>query len=502
MKLSEVAVGRPVFTTMMMAALLVLGLASYTELPIDLMPDIEFPYSVIQTVYPGASAETVESEVTSPLEDEVNLISGIRHIESRSLEGYSLVIIEFELERDAAEATQEVREKVAGIRSDLPDDIEEPMVLNFDPTAYPIMSLAVSGDRTPRDLTTLAKDVVKERLQTISGVGGVALVGGHEREILLALDLDRMETFGVAAADVRKAVDAARGIAIPVDREIIHVIPQEYSVDDQTGIKDPIGMSGVRLEVEAHIVTASVTTARNIYRALERCGLDADHIVLESLALSEAILTDDEAEHGVVVVDLGGELTNISIFHDGAIRHTAVVPLGGRNVTNDIAIGLRTTVEQAESLKIAHGAALASQVDPEEMIPVESAAGHEAKEISRNVLASIIEPRMEEILALVIRELRRADVDYMLAGGVVLTGGGSLLPGTIALAEQLLDIPVRPGQIRGFTSIPDEMNNACFATAHGLLLYGFHNEPELAGTARGKVRGLLKKFEKWISNKF
>ncbi|HPM37414.1 MAG TPA: efflux RND transporter permease subunit [candidate division Zixibacteria bacterium] len=227
MKLSEVAVGRPVFTTMMMAALLVLGLASYTELPIDLMPDIEFPYSVIQTVYPGASAETVESEVTSPLEDEVNLISGIRHIESRSLEGYSLVIIEFELERDAAEATQEVREKVAGIRSDLPDDIEEPMVLNFDPTAFPIMSLAVSGDRTPRDLTTLAKDVVKERLQTISGVGGVALVGGHEREILLALDLDRMETFGVAAADVRKAV-AEANMEIPGGRIDEHA--REYLV--------------------------------------------------------------------------------------------------------------------------------------------------------------------------------------------------------------------------------------------------------------------------------
>lgn len=306
----------------------------------------------------------------------------------------------------------------------------------------------------------------------------------------------------ITAADVQKAIDAARTVAIPVDREIIHVIPQEFAVDDQTAVKDPIGMSGVRLEVEAHIVTASVTTARNVYRALERCALDAEHIVLESLALSEALLTTEETHNGVVIVDIGGELTNISIFHDGAIRHTAVVPLGGRNVTNDIAIGLRTTVEQAESLKIAHGAAMASMVDAEEMILVESAAGREPKEISRNVLASIIEPRMEEIFSLVIRELRRAEVDDMLASGMIITGGGSLLPGTVTLAEQMLDMPVRPRPIRGFDSIPEELNNACYATAHGLLAYGFRNEPEQAGTTKGKVRGILKRFERWISNQF
>jgi cell division protein FtsA len=331
----------------------------------------------------------------------------------------------------------------------------------------------------------------------------VGIAGEHIRSInshgVIAVNRADNE---ITMADVQKAVDAARTVSIPVDREIIHVIPQEYAVDDQTGIKDPIGMSGVRLEVEAHIVTASVTTARNIYRALERCALDADHIVLESLALSEALLTPEETRNGVVVVDIGGELTNISIFHDGAIRHTATVPLGGRNVTNDIAIGLRTTVEQAESLKLAHGAALASMVDAEEMIQVESAAGGGPKEISRNVLASIIEPRMEEILALVIRELRRAEVEDILASGMVITGGGSRLAGTIELAEQMLDMPVRLATIRGFDNIPDELNNACYATAHGLLVYGFHNEPEATSTTSGKVRGMLKRFERWISNQF
>ena len=330
----------------------------------------------------------------------------------------------------------------------------------------------------------------------------VGIAGEHIRSInshgVVAVSRADSE---ITAADVKKAVDAARTVAIPVDREIIHVIPQDYSVDDQSDIKDPVGMSGVRLEVEAHIVTASVTTARNLYRALERCNLDVDHIVLESLAMAESLLTEEEAEIGVVVVDIGGDLTNISVFHDGAIRHTAVVSLGGRNVTSDIAIGLRTTVDKAERLKIGHGAALAAMVDPEEMVTVSSAAGREPREISRNVLASIIEPRMEEILSLVIREIKRADVADMLTGGMVFTGGGALLPGAVNLAEQMLDMPVRMGSIRGFESVPDGLNNSCYATAHGLLAYGFQNEPVRLSSG-GTVRGFLKKFEKWISKQF
>lgn len=227
MKLSEVAVKRPVFTTMMIAALLVLGLFSYLELPVDLFPDVEFPFTTVQTVYPGASAETVESEVTTKLEDAVNEISGIRHIESRSMEGYSLVIMEFELGRDAQVATQEVREKVAGVRGELPDDIDEPIVQNYDPSSQPIMSLAVSGDRPAREITTLAKDVVQERLQTVSGVGSVTLVGGRDREILVALDPRRMESYGISAADVRGAV-AAANMEIPGGR--VDEASREYLV--------------------------------------------------------------------------------------------------------------------------------------------------------------------------------------------------------------------------------------------------------------------------------
>ena len=304
----------------------------------------------------------------------------------------------------------------------------------------------------------------------------------------------------ITQADVNKALEAARTVAIPVDREIIHVIPQSFSVDDQTGIKDPIGMSGVRLEVEAHLVTASVATARNIYRALERCHLEVDHIVLEALALEEIILTEGDLDSGVIIVDIGSELTNVSIFYDEAIRHTAVIPLGSKNVSNDIAIGLRTAVDQAESLKVGHGAALSSMVDAEEMITVESTTTRESREISRHVLASIIEPRMEEILTLVLHEIKKSNSSDQLTGGMVLSGGGAMMPGTEQLAEQMLDMPVRLGQMADLDHIPDELNNIRYATAHGLLLYGFRHEPIKGGNS-GKMRGFLRKFEKWITKK-
>ena len=330
----------------------------------------------------------------------------------------------------------------------------------------------------------------------------VGIAGEHIRSInshgVVAVNRSDNE---ITSADVKRAIEAAKTVAIPVDREIIHVVPQQFSVDDQTGIKDPVGMSGVRLEVEAHIVTASVTTAKNIFRALERCRLEVDHIVLEALALSEVILSENELDMGVIVVDLGGDITNISVFYNGAIRHTAVVSLGAKNVTSDIAIGLRTTVDHAEALKLSHGAALASLVDPEEMIAVRSASGRETKEISRSVLASIIEPRMEEILSLVIRELKRTGVGDVLTAGVVLTGGGALLSGTAELAEQMFDMSVRTAPIRGIEHTPDELNSVRYATAHGLLVYGFTNEPVIGGKI-GTGRRLIKKLENWISRQF
>ena len=305
----------------------------------------------------------------------------------------------------------------------------------------------------------------------------------------------------ITAADVKRAIDAARAVAIPVDREIIHVIPQDFSVDNQANVHDPVGLNGVRLEVEAHIVTASVTSARNIYRALERCRLGVDHMLFESLAIAEVIATPQEISAGCVLVDVGGDITNVSVFFDGAIRHTAVVGLGGRNVTSDIAIGLRLTVEQAEALKCSHGAALASTVDPGETISIPSAIDRNTRDISRHVLASIIEPRMEEIFSLIAKELKKSVRADQFAAGMILTGGGALLPGTIDLAEQIFDLPVRLGQVRSFASVPDDLCNSRFVTSLGLLQYAFKHEPEEV-SGRGAMNRMVRKIESWITRKF
>jgi cell division protein FtsA len=330
----------------------------------------------------------------------------------------------------------------------------------------------------------------------------VGIAGEHVRSINShgVVGVSRSDN-EVTAADVGKALEAARAVAIPVDREIIHVIPQEYSVDDESGLKDPIGMTGVRLEVEAHLVTASVTTARNIYRSLERCRVGVDHIVLEALGLSQVLLSEEEMAIGAVLIDIGGDITSIALFSDGAIRNSATISLGGRNVTNDIAIGLRTTLEQAEELKLIHGAAMASMVDPEEMVNVAGIAGRASRDISRNVLASIIEPRMEEIFSLAGRELKKMHRAESAAAGIVLTGGGCLLPGTVDLAEQMFDIPVRVGRISGFSHIPDELNSVKYATAFGLLFHGFAHEPQ-ASARFSSLSGWWRRLESWISSKF
>jgi cell division protein FtsA len=359
--------------------------------------------------------------------------------------------------------------------------------------------IVVDMDRTVKSIRKAIEDAEMVSGTEIDRVT-VGIAGEHVRSInshgVVAVSRTDNE---ITDSDVRKALEASRAIAIPVDREIIHVIPQAYSVDDQTGIKDPVGMSGVRLEVETHIVTASVTSAKNVYRALERCNLGVDHMVLESLALSHVLLTEDETEAGCVLVDIGGDITNASAFFDGAIRHTAVVPLGSKNVTNDIAIGLRTSVDHAEQLKLGHGSALASLVDASDMIEVPGVAGRPVKEISRHVLASIIEPRMEEIFSLVSRELKKVHRPDTFTSGMVLAGGGALLPGCVELAEQIFDMPVRLGEISGIAHVPEELDNVRFATGQGLLSYGFTNEP-VAG-AGGKLGGWLKRVEQWITRK-
>lgn len=361
--------------------------------------------------------------------------------------------------------------------------------------------VVVNMEKTVQSISRAVEDAeMMAGVHIDTAVAGIA--GDHIKSInsqgVIAVSRSDNE---IGEADVQKAIEAASAVAIPTDREIIHVLPQQYTIDEQAGIKNPIGMTGVRLEVEVHIVTAAVTSAKNIFRSLERCEIQVDHLVLQSLGASQATVSPEEQDMGVVVIDIGGDLTDVAVFFDGSIKHSGVVPLGGKNVTNDITIGLRTAVEQAERLKVVHGCALTSLVDAEEMIEVPGVAGKSPRSISRNVLASIIEPRMEEILSLAAREIKKANPPEALAAGVILTGGGSLLPGTVELAEQVLNMPVKMGMLSGIEGLPDNLATPEFATVVGLVNYGYRNGPGVKPRGGG-WRRLFKKMEDWFSDHF
>jgi len=280
----------------------------------------------------------------------------------------------------------------------------------------------------------------------------------------------------IGPADVERVVEAAKAIAIPMDREIIHVIPQEFIVDDQDGISDPVGMSGVRLEAEIHIITGAVTSAKNICRAIQRAGLKVHDLVLEPLASSHAVLGRDERDLGVALLDIGGGTTDVAVFFEGTIRHTAIIPCGGANVTNDLAIGLKTPIDKAEAIKLQHGCALAALVSSSQGVIVSGVGGRADREISRHILASMIEPRMEEILGLANREVKKNHFAELLGGGLVLTGGSSLMPGVIELAEQVFEMPVRIGAPNGLGGLSASVADPRFSTGVGLVLHAAHGE--------------------------
>lgn len=279
----------------------------------------------------------------------------------------------------------------------------------------------------------------------------------------------------IAPNDVKRVIDAASAVAIPMDREVIHIIPQEFIVDDQDGIKDPVGMSGVRLEGRVHIVTGAITSAQNIIKCANRAGLDVDDIVLEQLGSSEAVLTPEEKELGAAIIDIGGGTTDLVIFSNGAIKYTAVFALAGNHITNDISVGLRTPVDEAEKIKIRYGCALTSLVRKDETIKVPSVGGREPRVLSRQNLAEIIEPRVDEILTLVRDEWVKKGYENLLASGVILTGGSAILEGIPELAEQIFNLPVRRGTPIGIGGLVDLVNSPIYATGVGLVLYGSRN---------------------------
>ena len=299
-----------------------------------------------------------------------------------------------------------------------------------------------------------------------AGIAGSHIKGFNSHGIVAVKNKE------VTSKDVERVIDAARAVAIPMDREILHILPQEYMVDEQDGIREPIGMSGVRLEAKVHIVTGSVASAQNIVKSANRVGLNVADIVLEPIASAEAVLSAEEKELGVALIDIGGGTSDLTVFHAGAIKHTAVLPLGGNHLTNDIAAGLRTPSSSAEEIKRRYGATAARLVNPNETIEVPSTGGREPRIVSRQVLAEIIEPRVEEILTLIHRELVRSGFDEYLVGGVVLTGGSVLLDGMSEFAEGIFGLPVRIGFPTGVGGLVDVVNSPAYATGVGLVLYG------------------------------
>lgn len=288
----------------------------------------------------------------------------------------------------------------------------------------------------------------------------------------------------VREADVQRVIEAAKAVAIPLDREVLHVLPQEFVIDDQGGIKEPLGMAGTRLEAKVHIVTGAVSSAQNIIKCANRTGLNVADIVLQPLASSEACLTEDERELGVCLVDIGGGTTDIAIYSGGALVHTAVIALGGNNLTNDVAIGLRTPAHEAERIKQKYGCAFSSMVDRDEQIEVPSVGGRQPRVLGRSILCEILEPRVEEVFQMVHREIQRCGFQELLASGVVITGGSALLQGMPELADEIMGLQVRRGIPRGVGGLADVVKSPMYATGVGLVLYGARNQ----GSKHFKIR--------------
>src|SRR6187549_2943721 len=317
---------------------------------------------------------------------------------------------------------------------------------------------------------------------------GVIAVAGKNREI--------------TREDVRRAIDAAKAVSLPTGREILHVLPQDFVVDEQDGVGAPVGMTGARLEVNVHIVTGGSTATQNVVACANRAGISVADTVIEQLAASEAVLTPDEKELGVAIVDIGGGTTDLAIFERGSLWHTGVVGIGGDHFTNDIAVGLRTPIPDAEKLKRKCGCALSSIVDEDETMEVASVGGRKPRLMARRVLSEILQPRAEEIFHQVWDEIRRAGHEKSLNSGIVLTGGGAILEGMPEIAEQIFDLPVRRGLPVGVGGLADHVSSPVFATPVGLALYAHRNrtpEPARAGAGAfgrmaGRLRGIFKEF--------
>jgi cell division protein FtsA len=308
----------------------------------------------------------------------------------------------------------------------------------------------------------------------------------------------------VSQMDVDKVVETARAIALPADQQILHILTQEFIIDGQEDVREPLGMSGMKLEVKVHIVTGAVAAAQNIVKCIKRCGIEVTDLILQPLASSLAVLTEDEKELGVCLVDIGGGTTDIAVFKQGAIRHTAVVPIAGDQMTNDIAVAFRTPTQAAEDIKVKHGCALRQLADAREIIEVPGVDGRDAKQLSVQTLAEVLEPRVVELYELVLSELRRSGMEDMIASGIVITGGSAMMRGMMELGEEIFHTPVRLGLPRYVGGLSEVVSNPRYATGVGLVLMGKQQvEKQLNDQSDiGSFGRILEKMKRWVQGNF
>jgi cell division protein FtsA len=386
------------------------------------------------------------------------------------------------------ELSPENRLEVIGIGSAPSRGLKRGVVVNIESTVQSIQRAVEEAELMAGcEINNVYAGIAGSHVRSLNSHGIVAI---REKE--------------VSPGDVERVIDAARAVAIPADQKVLHVLPQEFIIDSQEGIREPIGMSGVRLEAKVHLVTGAVSAAQNIVKCVQRCGLNVQDIVLEQLASSYAALTDDEKELGICLVDLGGGTTDIAVFCGGAIQHTAVIPIAGDQVTNDIAVSLRTPTQYAEEIKIKYACALSQLANPDETIEVPSVGDRPSRRLARQTLAEVVEPRYEELFQLVRDELRRSGFEEMIAAGIVLTGGSAKMEGAIELAEEVFHMPVRLGVPQFVDGLSDVVRNPIHATGVGLLLYG---RTALQAQAESPVPrlglpGVFQRMKSWFQGHF
>lgn len=354
-----------------------------------------------------------------------------------------------------AEVLEEGRLNIIGMGQVPSRGLKRGMVVNIESTVQAIQ-------RALEEAQLMADCKINE---VYTGIAGSHIKGVNSHGMVAIKDRE------VTQADIDRVIETARAVSIPPDHQVLHILTQEFSIDGQEGVREPLGMSGVRLEAKVHIVTGAISAAQNVAKCVRRCGLEVTDLVLQPMASASAVLSEDEKELGVCLIDIGGGTTDIAVYVSGAIRHTAVIPIAGDQITNDIAMALRTPTKEAEDIKIQHGVALVGMADPAQMIEVPGVGERGPRQMSRATLAEVIEPRVEELFQLVQQELRRSGFEEM-STGIVITGGASLMPGMVELAEEVFHLPVRIGVPKYVGGLAEVVKNPRFSTGVGLLLYG------------------------------